>query len=77
MPGGRLHVAEGAVDALSVDRLDGLAAPTDGILGFLGCYGLRDAEPWCSSYTDIRIYPHHQDKGDIGEKCADFLRQAA
>ena len=73
MPGGRLHVAEGAVDALSVDRLDGLAAPTDGILGFHGCYGLRDAEPWCSSYTDIRIYPHHQDKGDIGEKCADAL----
>ena len=69
--GGRLHVCEGAIDALSVDPL-GLASPIDGIIAAHGCHGLPKLEPWCS-YAEIRIYPHHLDRRNIGERCAEEL----
>ena len=70
-PGGKLHVCEGAIDALSVDAL-GLATPIDGIIGAHGCAGLPKLAPWCS-YSDVRIYPHHMDADDVGEAEADKL----
>ncbi len=73
--GGRLHVCEGAPDALSLDAM-GAARPEDGIIGMHGCWGMRDAAPWCAGSADVLIYPHRLDKGDIGEKCADKLADA-
>ena len=68
---GRLHVCEGAIDALSVDAL-GLAKEGDGIIGAHGCHGLPKLAPWCDRY-DTLIYPHHLDAADVGEVYADKL----
>ena len=73
-PGGRLHVCEGALDALSVDPL-GLARQVDGIIAAHGCHGLPKLAPWCS-YAEVWIYPHHLDEADIGERYADRLAEA-
>ena len=73
--GGRLHVCEGAIDALSLEAM-GAARPEDGIIGMHGCYGMRDAAPWCAGSADVLIYPHRLDGGDVGEKCADKLADA-
>ena len=73
-PGGRLHVCEGAIDALSVDPL-GIARPEDGIVAAHGCEGLPKLASWCS-YSEILIYPHRHDADHIGERRADELAAA-
>lgn len=73
-PGGRLHVCEGAIDALSVDPL-GLSSPIDGIIAAHGDAGLPKLASWCS-YAEIWIYPHHLDVRDSGEVYADRLADA-
>ena len=56
--GGRLHVAEGVLDALSLDPL-GIADPVDGIIAAHGCDHLRKLSGWCSTYgTEALVYPH-------------------
>ena len=70
--GGRLHVCEGAIDALSLDAM-GHARPEDGIIAMHGCYGMRDAAPWCAGSAEVLIWPHHLDHDNVGERCADEL----
>ena len=70
--GGKLHVCEGAIDALSLDAL-GWADPLDGVIAAHGCYELPKLAPWAKHNTDVRIYPHRLDKGDVGEVYADKL----
>ena len=73
-PGVRLHVCEGAPDALAAVTL-GLATPGEGVIAAHGAGQLPSLAPWCAS-RPVTIWPHGDHAGERGARALrDRLRE--
>ena len=75
---GRLHVCEGAVDALSLLALDHVRDDDD-VIAVHGCDALRHPHivAICRARRRAVVWPHGGDVNDIGERRAQALREQA
>ena len=75
---GRLHVCEGAVDALSLLDL-GHVRDDDDVIAVHGCDALRHPHivAICRARRRVVVWPHGGDVNDIGERRAQALREQA
>ena len=75
---GRLHVCEGAVDALSLLALDHVRDDDD-VIAVHGCDALRHPHivAICRARRRTVVWPHGGDVNDIGERRAQALREQA
>ena len=73
----RLHLVEGALDALALVDL-GLADEAEDVVAVHGCAGMMQPAivAACRARTSVVIYPHGGDKEDIGEVKARELADA-